>query len=203
MRGAVVMDRKIALFVCVTLAALAPSARAIDVFAKGSVSRSYISEDKWTISVSAAAGFSFAISDPIRIEARYTNISSLQNKLEVVSGTLIGTLSDIATETEIYSLGIDISFLGPRSKFQPFLFVGAGYLVTKRSYTFTDAGTLVSSDYVEPIQKGVSGNVGLGFRWMLAKRFAIEIELFGYSTDIDKPNPLINLYGTAGVRVSI
>lgn len=180
---------------------LPTAGRAIDVFAKGSVSRSYVSQDKWTISVSAAAGLSFAISDPIRIEARYTNISSLQNKLEVVSGSLLGTLTDIATETEIYSVGVDISFLGPRSKFQPFVFLGAGYLVTKRSYNFTDAGTSATTYYEEPVEKGVSGNVGLGFRWQIARRFAIEIEVFGYSTDIDKPNPLINLYGTAGVRV--
>ncbi|MCB0404206.1 MAG: autotransporter domain-containing protein [Bdellovibrionales bacterium] len=171
-----------------------------DIFARGSISRNSIDTDKWKISVSAIGGLAFKVSEQIRIEARYTNISSLQNKLDITSGGTVGTLTDILTETEIYSLGVDIELTGKNSRFKPFIYLGAGYVITKQTYDFTPAGSSVSTPFAEAEQKGVSGNLGLGVRWQIAKRLAIELEGFAYGTDFDKPQPLFNIYASAGLR---
>lgn len=113
------------------------TAGAADIFARGSISRNSIDTDKWKVSVSAIGGLAFKVSEQIRIEARYTNISSLQNKLDITSGGTVGTLTDILTETEIYSLGVDLELTGKNSRFKPFIYLGAGYVITKQTYDFT------------------------------------------------------------------
>lgn len=179
-----------------------PAAHAgVEIFAKGSVSKNNISADTYTVSVSATTGFALELIPRVRLEARYTNVSSLQNKLEVMGASVVGTLNDIKTQTTIYSLGLDIDILGKKSAFQPFIFVGAGYLQTERSYYFTLANSVDSIYSQEPKQHGVSGNLGLGFRLQIAAAFAFEVEVFAYGVDIDKPNPLVNLYGTVGFRL--
>jgi hypothetical protein len=178
-----------------------PAKAAIEIFAKGSVSKNNISQDTNTISVSATTGFALTIIPRVRLEARFTNVSSLQNKLEIRGAAAVGTINDLKTQTTIYSLGLDIDILGKKSAFQPFIFVGAGYLRTERSYYFTLAGAADSTYQEEPRQTGISGNLGAGFRIQLASSFAFEVEVFGYATDIDKPNYLVNLYGTVGFRL--
>jgi opacity protein-like surface antigen len=112
------------------------------------------------------------------------------------------TLTDFKTETSIYSVGLDFDFLGEASDFQPFLFIGGGYLVTSRSFYYqpnstTDAVLLHDDD-----QKKVAGNVGLGFRFRVARSVAFEIEAYSYITDIDKPEDrLIDYVGTVGIRI--
>ena len=185
----------------VLIGAWGPVASAVEVFAKGSVSKNFISEDKFTTSVSATTGIAVELFGGVRIEGRYTNISALQNKLEVVTSTVTVTLSDIKTQTAIYSIGLDIDFLGEKSVFQPFVFVGAGYIQTDRSYYFQVSGVDAVEYAKEPKQAGVSGNLGLGFRLRIARALAFEVEAFGYGIDVDKPNPLVNLYGTCGIRI--
>lgn len=171
---------------------------ATQLFAKGSISKTSSSLDKWTISITATGGIAFSLASEIHIEARYTNISSLQNKLEI-SG--VGNLTDIKTLTSIYSLGLDINILGEKHAFQPFIFIGGGYIETDRSYYFTANGSSSSTLFREGRQNGISANVGLGFKIRIAKQLAFEVEAFGYSIDIKKPNPLINLYGNIGIRL--
>ncbi len=177
-------------------------ASSFELFAKGSASKTNLSADKNTINVSVSTGAAFSIFSAVRIEGRYTNIASLQNRLDVITeSAFLGTMSDIHTETTIASVGLDIDILGPRSFFQPFIFVGAGYVKTKRSYYFSPAELSQAYLYNDPEQTGVSGNLGFGFRLLIAKAFALELELFGYGMDIDKPKPLIDYYGTVGVRL--
>jgi hypothetical protein len=178
-----------------------PAHGALEIFAKGSVSKSNITSDTNTISVSASTGIAITLIPRVRLEARYTNVSSLQNKLEVKSTTVVGTINDMKTQTTIYSLGLDIDILGKKSAFQPFIFVGAGYLQTDRSYYFTLAGETEAVYAQDPKQSGVSGNLGAGFRILLSNSFAFEVEVFAYGVDIDKPEPLVNLYGTVGFRL--
>jgi hypothetical protein len=178
----------------------AHAASGMEVFAKGSVSKSYIERDSYTVSVSATAGIAVTILPRIRVEGRYTNISSLQNRLNIGSPTVVGTVSDMKTQTALYSLGIDIDILGDKAAVQPFIFVGIGYIVTERSYYYTPNGG-TANYFAEPMSKKISGNGGAGFRVRLARSVAFEIELFGYAMDVDQPGPLINLYGTAGIRI--
>jgi hypothetical protein len=173
----------------------------VDVFGKGSVSKSFISSNNSTQEVSLSGGVAIGLLSGVRLEARYTNISALQSELEIVSSSVIGTLNSIKTETSIVSLGLDIEFLSEKSAFQPFIYVGAGYIQTSRSYYFTQAGSSTSSYYSEPKQSGISANGGIGLRLRLAKNLALELELFAYGVDVQKPNPLINYIGTAGVRI--
>lgn len=173
----------------------------VEVFAKGSLSRNYISRDSWTISVSATTGLGLALFPGVKIEGRYTNISSLQNTLTLATDTTNVTLTDMKTQTVIYSVGLDISFLGESSPFQPFLFVGMGYLETERSYYLSETGVAPAIYVKEPKQLGVTGNLGLGFRIRIAKSLAFEIEAFAYGMNINKPNPLVDLYGTVGIRL--
>ncbi len=174
---------------------------AVEVFAKGSLSKNYISKDSWTISASATMGLGMALFRGVKLEGRYSNISSLQNTLQVPVDTSSVTLTDFKTQTVIYSVGLDLDFLGETSPFQPFLFVGIGYLETERSYYLTSPSISAAIFTKEPKQLGFTGNLGLGFRVRLAKALAFEIEAFAYGMNIHKPNPLIDLYGTVGIRL--
>lgn len=177
-------------------------ASSFELFAKGSASKTNLSSNKNTINISVSTGAAISIFSMMRIEGRYTNIASLQNRLDVTTDSnFLGTMSDIHTETTIISLGLDIDMLGPRSFFQPFIFVGVGYVKTKRSYYFSLINTEEAYLYTDPERTGFSGNLGLGFRLLIAKAFAFEVEVFGYGMDIDKPKPLIDYYGTVGVRL--
>ena len=86
-------------------------AHLLEVFAKASASKNYTDEDRYTISVSGGTGLALLIIPRVRIEGRYTIVSSLQNRLDVGSPALIATLNDIKTETNIYSVGLDIDIL--------------------------------------------------------------------------------------------
>lgn len=176
----------------------------LEVFAKGSASKNYTSIDKHTTSVSVATGVAVTLIPRVRIEARYTNRSSLQSREEVIyESTVVGTLYDYKTETSIISLGIDIDVLGKRSAFQPFLYIGAGYVQTKNSYWFTQTGMTESKFQELPQKRGISGNLGVGFRIFLTNSFALEAEVFAYAMDIDQPPTLVNLYAQVGIRIFI
>ena len=178
-------------------------AKSLEIFAKGTASKNYIASDSWEESISATAGLAFTLFSTVRFEARYTNSTSLQNNISVVGASAVGTLTNVLTESENLSGGLDIAFTGDKSVFQPFLYLGAGYIVSQRSYYFTPVGT-TQSIYAGPTtQEGITGNLGAGFRLLVAHHLAIEIEAFGYAMDIDKPNPLINFSGSAGIRIFI
>lgn len=177
------------------------AASGMELFARGSVSKNFLSQSSYVLSVSAATGVAFTIIPRVRLEARYTNASSLQNLMTIASAGFSGALHDVMTQTSIYSLGLDFDLMGQQSSFQPFIYVGAGYVQTERSYYVLPAGSPTSVYLKEPTQKGVSGNLGLGFRIRIAAAFAFEVEAFAYAIDIDKPNPLVNIFGSAGVRL--
>ncbi|MFM8314396.1 MAG: hypothetical protein ACKOA8_08940, partial [Deltaproteobacteria bacterium] len=109
-------------------------AHLLEVFAKASASKNFTDEDRYTVSVSGATGLALLLIPQVRIEGRYTVVSSLQNRLDVGSPSVIATLNDIKTETNIYSVGLDIDLLSDKNSIQPFVFVGAGYIVSDRSY---------------------------------------------------------------------
>ncbi len=196
---------KRALLVFVTLMPCLASAESnvFEIFARGSVSKNYISSDSYIVSVSGATGIAFTLIPRIRLEGRYTNASSLQNQLALTSGTISGTLNDIMTQTSIYSVGVDFDLLGQQSSFQPFIYLGAGYVQTERSYYYLDEGGVTSVFLKDPTQTGISANVGLGFRLRVANSIAFEAEAFAYGVNVHKPKPLINVFGSVGIRIFI
>jgi hypothetical protein len=184
------------------LGVVSPShASVMELFARGSISKNFLTSTSYIISVSGATGIAFTLIPRIRLEGRYTNASSLQNQLSLTSGTVTGTLNDIMTQTSIYSVGVDFDLMGQRSAFQPFIYLGVGYVETSRSYYFLDASGTASVYLKDPTRTGVSANVGLGFRLRVADAFALEAEAFAYGVDVHKPNPLINVFGSVGIRV--
>lgn len=185
----------------VVLFCSASQAHTLELFAKASASKNYTDEDRYTISVSGGTGLALLIFSGVRIEGRYTVVSSLQNRLDVGSPSLIATLNDIKTETNIYSVGLDIDIVGEKYVVQPFVFLGAGYIVSNRSYYLTPVGSSSASLINEPETKGISANLGAGIRIRIAKTIAFEVEAYGYGLDPHKPNPLINIYGNAGIRI--
>lgn len=185
-------------FFLLALGVALPAHAGMEVFAKGTVSKTMLSEDAYIVSFSAATGIAFQLLPRIRVEARYTNSSSLQNELVIQN---IATLNDVMTETVIYSAGLDFDILGQKSAFQPFLYLGGGYVQSRRSYYVTAVSTTESSYMLEPVRTGVSVNAGAGFRIAIARALALELEAFAYAVDVHTPNPLINLFGSAGIRI--
>ncbi len=178
-------------------------ASVLELFARGSVSKNFLTSSSYIVSVSGAAGIAFTLIPRIRLEGRYTNASSLQNQLSITSGSITGTLNDIMTQTAIYSVGIDFDLMGQKSAFQPFIYLGAGYVETSRSYYFLDSGGSTSVYLKDPTRTGLSANVGLGFRLRIVDAFALEAEAFAYAVDVNRPNPLINVFGSVGIRIFI
>lgn len=189
---------------CILLAStisVRSEAHFLEVFAKASASKNFIDKDSYSISVSGATGLAILLIPQIRIEGRYTVVSSLQNQLNVGSPSVIATLNDIKTETNIYSVGLDIDLLSDKYAIQPFVFLGAGYVESLRSYFVTLAGNSSATLINEPKTMGISANIGAGIRIRIAKAVAFEAEVYGYGIDPQKPDPLINLYGNVGIRI--
>lgn len=184
--------------VVIVLFVVSTRAFAFQVFAKGSVTKTYHTADSFESRVSVSSGLAFELIPLVRIEGRYTTISSFQNKETLVG---YGTITDDKSQSSIYSLGLDISFFGSKSSFQPFIFIGAGYVLTESEYTLTLLTGQNSKGYAR--LEGFTGNFGAGFRIRIARSMAIEIEVFAFTKNIDSSNPLFNLYGTAGVRLFI
>jgi hypothetical protein len=180
------------------LVCLPSFASTFEVFAKGSLSKNHIDDDNFILSLSASTGLAITLLPRVRVEGRYTNTSSLQNNLVIDN---VATLTDVMTQTAIYSVGMDFDILGQGSAFQPFIYVGVGYVETKRSYYVTLNGATDSFFIPEPVQTGISGNLGAGFRVSVARAIAFEAEAFAYAVNIHKPNPLLNLFGSVGIRV--
>jgi hypothetical protein len=178
-------------------------ANTLEVFAKASASKNYTDQNSYTLSVSGATGLAILLIPQVRIEGRYTVVSSLQNRLDVGSPSIIATLNDIKTETNIYSVGLDIDILNEKYAIQPFVFLGAGYIESNRSYYVTPVGSPSATLVSEPTTQGISANVGAGIKIRIAKSISIELEAYGYGLDPQKPNPLVNLYGNAGIRIFI
>lgn len=176
-------------------------AQFLELFAKGSVSKNYFNANSYIVSVTGATGLAITLFQGIRLEGRYTNATSLQNVMEINAGAIQGSLNDVLTQTAIYSLGIDFDLLGARSEFQPFLYVGVGYVTTDRSYYFLETGNPPSTYLRDPSRTGISGNLGVGFRLRIANAFAFEAEAFAYAVDIHKPNSLVNIFASVGVRL--
>ncbi len=166
-----------------------------EIFAKGSYSKNNISADIISQSVTGTTGLAIGLGSSVRLEARMSLIEGYQNRMELtnVNGEPWYATS-IHTQSLNYTLGVDIDFLSDKSAFRPFIFIGAGYVENKRTYSFD------AHDYEEK-RFGVSGNGGLGFRVMLAKSIAFETEGLAVATGIDKPGPLIDYYLTFGIRL--
>jgi hypothetical protein len=194
----VMKSPKFAVFFLLGAALCGQAHAAFEVFAKGSLSKNHIDTDKYILSLSASTGMAITLLPRVRLEGRYTNTSSLQNVLVIDD---VATLNDVMTQTTIYSVGIDLDILGQQSTFQPFIYVGVGYVETKRSYYVTVPSAPAAYYLQEPVRTGISGNLGAGFRISVARALAFEVEAFAYGVDIHKPNPLINLFGSVGIRI--
>lgn len=175
-----------------------PALATFEVFAKGSVSKNHVDSNNYILSLSAMTGIAVTIIPRVRIEGRFTNTSSMQNYLPIRD---VATLTDVMTETSIYSVGVDFDVLGNQSSFQPFVYVGVGYVESKRSYYVTLTGSTDAFYAQDPVQTGISGNLGAGFRVSVARAIAFEVEAFAYAVNIHKPDPLVNLFGSVGIRL--
>lgn len=176
---------------------------AFEVFAKAAASKNYINADSYTESVSGAAGIGILLIPQVRIEGRYTLISSQQNYLEIGDPVVVATVSNIKTQTNIFSVGLDIDLLGEKSAITPFIFLGVGYLETLQTYYFTSTSSSDSVFVAKPKKTGFSANVGAGIKIRISKSVVFEIEAYGYGMDVQRPNPLVNLSGNAGIRLFI
>ncbi len=178
-----------------------PSFAGFEIFAKGSATKNSISDDIYTVSVSASTGFAWSLLSWFQLEARYTNTTSLQNRLEVTASDSTFTLTDFKTQTSIYSLGMDIGFAGEKSIFQPFIFLGVGYIESERSYYYQTTSQPTATFHMEPRQSGISGTAGVGFRLRVLRSIAFEAEAFSYGLNVRKPDWGKNLQGNIGIRL--
>ncbi len=168
----------------------------VELFAKGSYSKNTLSADVFLQNATVTTGLALGLGSVIRLEARFALIESYQNRLDVTSSSGEQFIvTSIHTQTKNYTLGVDIDFLSDKSPFRPFVFIGAGYVESERTYSvsgeFRRDGKVI----------GMSANGGLGFKIMVARSIAFETEGLAVATNVTKPNPLIDYYLTLGIRV--
>lgn len=170
-------------------------AHSAEVFAKGNVSKSFVSSsgDSWVFTVAGSTGIAFLLFPQVRVEGRFMVRYSEQNKM--TDSTNSPLWSDITTQTNIYSAGLDIDILSDKHAIQPFIYIGGGYIESMSNFTYVANGERYTSK-----KYGPSANGGLGFRVKLGKSVGFEVEAFGYAQDIHKKNPLIDWTGSVGIR---
>lgn len=174
----------------------AASGPGIEVFGKAAYSKTNLTSTQFTQTVSGATGLAVILIPQVRLEGRYTLQNQYQNKLSLSSNDV---LTNFKVQTTIYSVGLDISLAGQRSTFVPFIFCGAGFAESVRTWDYTN--TIVGATTPGTDKRtGLAGQAGLGIRWRVAKSAAIEIEANAYSIDFYKPGALIDVSGNAGIR---
>jgi len=181
----------LALALCLSL-----PAEAVNVFAKGAFSKTFQDKDQYTLRYSASGGFGFRLFSMVKLETRYTRVLTRQNQYAV---TGLGIVTDQEVKTDIYSIGLDISFAGRKRSVQPFIFVGGGYVISELTADFTDLNSTKSNTYRR--SEGVTLNGGAGIRIRMSDYLAFEVEGFGYLRKISENNPLLDLYATIGIRI--
>lgn len=172
-------------------------ARGAEVFAKGNVSKSFVSSsgNSYVFTVAGSTGLAFALFSQVRIEGRVMVRYSEQNQLPD------NTLKDIVTQTNIYSLGLDIDILNDKHTIQPYIYIGGGYIESMSNYTLNyDTTTYAKGTKFTDKKYGPSANGGIGFRVKIGRSCAFEVEGYAYAQDIDKPHPLIDWTGSVGIR---
>lgn len=174
----------------------AASGPGIEVFGKAAYSKTNLTSTQFTQTISGATGLAMILIPQVRLEGRYTLQNQYQNKLSLSANDV---LTNFKVQTTIYSVGLDISLAGQRSTFVPFIFCGAGFAESVRTWDYTN--TIVGTTTPGTDKRtGLAGQAGLGIRWRVAKSAAIEIEANAYSIDFYKPGALIDVSGNAGIR---
>ncbi len=184
-------QKRVILFLalCSFITSRTASAYFAEVFAKASASKSYNSREAFNIDISGSTGLAILLIPQLRIEGRYTIRRHHENQIPALGVT------DLISQSNIYSVSLDWDIVSDKNAVQPFILVGAGYLESSRTYWVDDVK--IQDDKL----KGIAVNAGAGFRIRIARALAIEIEAFAYARDPHKPNPLIDIYGNAGVRI--
>jgi len=172
------------------------TAPALEVFGKASYNRTNLGSAQYLQSLSGATGVAIVLIPQIRLEGRYTLQNQYQNILSLSSSDV---LTNIKVQTAVYSVGLDIALAGERSTFIPFLYFGAGYAQTVRTWDYTDLNTSVTTPG-EDQRIGLAGQMALGVRWRMAKSVAFELEANAYSINFYKPGALVDVSGNAGLR---
>lgn len=174
----------------------AASGPGIEVFGKAAYSKTNLTSTQFTQTVSGATGLAVILIPQVRLEGRYTLQNQYQNKLSLSASDI---LTNFKVQTTIYSVGLDISLAGQRSTFVPFIFCGAGFAESVRTWDYTNTIAGITTPGTDK-RTGLAGQAGLGIRWRVAKSAAIEIEANAYSIDFYKPGALIDISGNAGIR---
>ena len=171
----------------------------VEFFGKGSYSKSYVNtKGDWIQTIMGSGGFAITIFTAIRLEARYANQVSLQNTLRQDP---IAPLSSVKTEAQTVSVGLSLDLLGEHSPFQPYIYLGPGYIQKIQSYYApNDIGGTSYSFHQDAPDRGFTGNAGLGFRLRVLKRVALEFEAFAYGMNLTT-TPQIDISGSAGIRI--
>jgi len=167
-----------------------------EVFGKAAYSRNNLGVSQYSQTISGAVGLAIILIPQVRLEGRYTSQNQYQNRLGL---SPTDVLTNFKVQTAIYSVGLDISLAGQRASFVPFVFCGAGFAESLRTWDYTNT-TLGQTTPGTDKRTGLAGQMGLGVRWRLAKSAAIEVEATAYSIDFYKPGALVDIYGNAGIR---
>lgn len=170
---------------------------AFEIFGKAAYYRNNLGVNQYSQTISGATGIAIILIPQIRLEGRYTVQNQYQNRLTLSASDV---LTNFRVQTAIYSVGLDISLAGQRSTFVPFIFCGAGFAESVRTWDYTNT-VLGQTTPGTDKRTGLAGQMGLGIRWRIAKSAAIEIEANAYSIDFYKPGALVDMNGNAGIRL--
>lgn len=168
----------------------------IELFGKAAYSRTNLAVNQYTQTVSGATGLAIILIPQVRLEGRYTLQNQYQNKLSLSANDV---LTNFKVQTTIYSVGLDISLAGQKSTFVPFIFCGAGFAESIRTWDYTNTLGGITTPGTDK-RVGLAGQAGVGIRWRVAKGAALEIEANAYSIDFYKPGALVDVSGNAGIR---
>jgi len=168
-----------------------------EVFGKAAYYKNNLGVSQYSQTISGATGIAIILIPQVRLEGRFTSQNQYQNRL-TLSATDV--LTNFKVQTAIYSVGLDISLAGQHSTFVPFVFCGAGFAESVRTWDYTNTVLGVTTPGTDK-RTGLAGQMGFGIRWRVAKSAAIEIEANAYSIDFYKPGALVDVNGNAGIRL--
>lgn len=146
----------------------------VELSTSASYRKSFVNADNYSVTQSATGAFAYYFLEMSAIEFSYTEGVNTQYGQAILAGALRSYVQTI--NFRLTGADIIISFAGRQAPVQPYVKVGAAYVV--KNYK-------IITDVTDPVtfeSKGVAPTAGLGFRIMITQNFAFKIGVDAWSS---------------------
>lgn len=150
-------------------------------------------------------GISYSFVESTALEVSYSDTRNTDSFSQVSRDETLKFRVDRVTEIKNLSVDLVIGFSDRRAKFRPYIRGGGGY--TARTTATNGVETDLTDDSRAPLNeeitesKSVTAQAGLGFKYYLVDRVALEFSYTMFASELDQPTVYMHHSISGGLRV--